>query len=182
MTVATLDEFIAGSFFFEMKMTNPQKRFLHDQDAIADPEITAQQLIDVANFVYFSPPPGRPIDDSDRDGLASFHSIGCADCHEGNFTVEGTPAPQMYSDLLAHDLGPDNADTLVDEGMPPAHFRTTPLWGLRDHPGPYLHNGSAATLEDAIHRHGGEGTASRDRFEALPPDAKARITTLLKHL
>ena len=39
-------------------------------------------------------------------------------------------------------------------------WRTPPLWGLRDS-APYLHDGRATSVEEAILVHGGEGSASR---------------------
>ena len=182
MVVATIDEFVAGAFSMEMGITSPQRTLDHDADKAADPEVTADQIADVANFVAFSPPPGQPLAEADQPGLERFRQAGCADCHWSNFTVEGKPAPQMYSDLLAHDMGAALAETLRDEATPAGHYRTTPLWGLRDHPGPFLHDGSATTLEGAILRHGGEATGARDRFQALAPDARAAMVRMLSHL
>ena len=47
-------------------------------------------------------------------------------------------------------------------------WRTPPLWGLRDS-GPYLHDGRAATLEQAIASHGGEAQKTAQRFFGLGP-------------
>jgi CxxC motif-containing protein (DUF1111 family) len=44
---------------------------------------------------------------------------------------------------------------------------TPPLWGLA-RTRPYLHDASAATLEEAILAHGGEAEAAREMFAALP--------------
>ena len=48
-------------------------------------------------------------------------------------------------------------------------WRTPPLWGLRDS-APYLHDGRAATLEEAIELHGGEASDLAARFQGLSPD------------
>jgi CxxC motif-containing protein (DUF1111 family) len=45
-------------------------------------------------------------------------------------------------------------------------WRTPPLWGVRDS-APYLHDGRAATLEEAIRAHGGEAEAVVEKFRAL---------------
>jgi CxxC motif-containing protein (DUF1111 family) len=46
-------------------------------------------------------------------------------------------------------------------------WRTPPLWGVADS-APYLHDGRAATLVDAIALHGGEAEKCTQRFLALP--------------
>ena len=47
-------------------------------------------------------------------------------------------------------------------------WRTPPLWGVRDS-GPYLHDGRAATLDQAIAFHNGEAAATARRYFALKP-------------
>lgn len=48
-------------------------------------------------------------------------------------------------------------------------WRTPPLWGLRDS-APYLHDGRAATVHEAIMLHAGESLAIRNRYALLHPD------------
>ena len=53
------------------------------------------------------------------------------------------------------------------QGTIPAQvFLTRPLWGLAE-TAPYLHDGRAPTVHDAIVLHGGEATAARDAYLAL---------------
>jgi CxxC motif-containing protein (DUF1111 family) len=40
---------------------------------------------------------------------------------------------------------------------------------------PYLHDGSASTIEAAVLAHDGEATASRTAFEALPASDQGRL-------
>ncbi|MGB7347387.1 MAG: di-heme oxidoredictase family protein [Pirellulaceae bacterium] len=57
-------------------------------------------------------------------------------------------------------------------------WRTPPLWGVRDS-APYMHDGRAETLLEAITMHDGEGAATRDRFLNLSlPDRHAIIAFL----
>ena len=113
-------------------------------------------------------------------GRSLFTSIGCASCHRPDLdTVAG-----LYSDLLLHDMGPSLGDvgsyrssgggsiapaSLASRPNQPndrpqngeasrQEWRTPPLWGIRDS-GPYLHDGRAVTLEQAIAIHGGEGAS-----------------------
>src|SRR5262249_53578607 len=57
-------------------------------------------------------------------------------------------------------------------------WKTPPLWGLRDS-APYLHDGRAATVAEAIRWHGGEAAGSRPRYFALDKDDQARILRFL---
>ena len=81
---------------------------------------------------------GEPLTESEQRGQAIFNrpSLGCVTCH---------PAP-LYSDLRKHDVGTSTAD----EKIGPA-YDTPTLRGLYDS-APYLHDGSAATLRDALTR------------------------------
>ncbi len=47
---------------------------------------------------------------------------------------------------------------------------------------PYLHDGSADTLEDAIRRHRGEGSRVTDAYLALPATDQAALVAFLKTL
>lgn len=60
-------------------------------------------------------------------------------------------------------------------------WRTPPLWGFRDS-GPYLHDGRAETLEQAVAFHGGEARESTRRFFRLKPEQRAEMLTFLKTL
>lgn len=60
-------------------------------------------------------------------------------------------------------------------------WRTPPLWGVRDS-GPYLHDGRAATLEDAILWHGGEADSSRQAFSNLSRADKDLVLAFLASL
>ena len=60
-------------------------------------------------------------------------------------------------------------------------WRTPPLWGVADS-APYLHDGRAETLEEAVLWHGGEATASRNRFYDLSRADKDRLLAFLSSL
>jgi CxxC motif-containing protein (DUF1111 family) len=76
-------------------------------------------------------------------------------------------------------MGPELADGIEQGVATGSEFRTAPLWGVA-HSAPYLHDGRAPTLEDAIAAHGGEAAPARDRFLALSlGDRTAFISYLL---
>jgi CxxC motif-containing protein (DUF1111 family) len=55
------------------------------------------------------------------------------------------------------------------------------LWGVADS-APYLHDGRAATLKEAIQMHGGQGELSATQFEALGATDQVRLIAFLKTL
>jgi CxxC motif-containing protein (DUF1111 family) len=60
-------------------------------------------------------------------------------------------------------------------------WRTPPLWGVRDS-GPYLHDGRADTLEQAIAFHGGQSSAAAIKFFQLKPEQRQQVMAFLKSL
>jgi CxxC motif-containing protein (DUF1111 family) len=60
-------------------------------------------------------------------------------------------------------------------------FRTQPLWGI-SLMAPYLHDGRASTLLDAIELHGGEATTSRNLFLGLTQTQRDQLIVFLEHL
>jgi CxxC motif-containing protein (DUF1111 family) len=142
-----------------------------------------------------------------KSGRELFLSIGCGTCHTPDLgTVDG-----IYSDLLLHDMGQETSDTgsyrmfrpespgsdppkpdpsegdrpreprPEPGGATPREWRTPPLWGLRDS-APYLHDGRAETLEQAIALHGGEGEDPANRYFGLSPRRRQQVQAFLKSL
>ncbi len=119
-----------------------------------------------------------------EDGRRLFTAIGCSECHTPSMgDVQG-----IYSDLLLHDMGESLGDPgsyYGSAGSPGAstrsEWRTPPLWGVRDS-GPYLHDGRAQTLENAVLQHGGQGAVSAVRFEALDSRETSQVRAFLNTL
>lgn len=200
---ATLLAFGADAYRNEMGITNDLFReelafgITSEQmklcDRIPDPEDqpdrrTRRRGIDnFEAFMKFLAPAGRgPIDDTVRAGEALFGAVGCASCHMPSLQTGPSPNPlfhrkvvPLYSDLLLHDVG--TGDGIRQEAAEPQEFRTPALWGLRLRR-PLLHDGVAATIEDAIGHHGGEASAVRQRSFALSTDQRAALLAFLKSL
>jgi CxxC motif-containing protein (DUF1111 family) len=107
---------------------------------------------------------------SDVRGRRLFSKVGCAVCHHGSFkavspfdAINGRRVA-AFSDFLLHDVG--TGDGIIQGNARGTEFRTPPLWGISQS-APYLHDGSAATIQDAIQRHGNQGASARDAFGAL---------------
>jgi cysteine-rich repeat protein len=148
---------------------------------------------DVAAFVDFMvllAPVEKPLASAEaRRGRSYFRRAKCHGCHTDKYkTGVAHPVPALrrlkvplFSDLLVHDMGPGLADGITQEFAEGSEFRTAPLWGVR-FSAPYLHDGRAATLEDAILAHGGEATDARTRFEALDATQRAMLVAYLNSL
>jgi CxxC motif-containing protein (DUF1111 family) len=60
-------------------------------------------------------------------------------------------------------------------------WRTPPLWGFRD-TAPYLHDGRARNLYEAVALHLGQGKASALKFRAMSELERSRVETFLNSL
>ena len=67
------------------------------------------------------------------------------------------------------------------EGAKGQEWRTPPLWGFRDS-GPYLHDGRAETLEEAVAMHGGQGKQAAGRFFELKLRERLQVQAFLNSL
>ena len=161
-----------------------------DMDGVADPEISVEDLGDVVIFSKFvAPTPRGTMGSEEMLGETFFFQMSCNKCHIPEMQSSVGPV-NAYTDLLLHDMGPELADG-ISQGMPQFstisplltsnEFRTQPLWGVRHH-GPWLHDGRADSISDAILMHGGEGQASRDAFDLLSPSEQEAVIRFLEAL
>ncbi len=163
-----------------------------DNDGVPDPEMSRADLGDLIAFSRFlGPPRKQTFDAAATNGEQLFEQIGCTDCHFPSLPSTRGDV-EAYTDLLLHYMGPDLADGLSfgvpQPGMAPnspttsdLEFRTQPLWGVSLH-GPWLHDGRAETLREAIDLHAGEGLASRDAFVALTVTEQDDVLAFLEAL
>jgi len=157
-----------------------------------------------------APPVQRRRDASAERGFALFQSsdLGCADCHVPAYETESSilsfsfpevpedPTANVYrsidlrefgyrpagngvrvavfSDFKTHDMGPGLADT-------DPFFITAKLWGVAD-TAPYLHDGRASTLSEAILAHGGEAAGASAGFAVLDDQGKIDLLGFLRTL
>jgi CxxC motif-containing protein (DUF1111 family) len=162
-----------------------------DLDSHPDPEIAREDLGDLIAFTRFLAPPAplTPFSPAAARGERVFARLGCVACHVPALASARGPV-RAYSDLLLHDLGPELADGL-GFGLPQAstlspltsggEFRTQPLWGV-SLSGPFLHDGRAETLREALEWHGGEAAAIRAEFRSLDPAEQSDLIAFLEHL
>jgi len=134
---------------------------------------------EVAAFVRLLGPPQRhqDVDDRAKAGERIFAEVGCAQCHKPSLRVTRQaevetghqPEIRAYTDLLLHDMGSELADGIVEGKAGAADFRTPPLWGVGASGPPYLHDGRAHDLSEAIGMHDGEARNTRLRWDKLSP-------------
>jgi CxxC motif-containing protein (DUF1111 family) len=120
-------------------------------------------------------------------GRFVFARANCAACHLPVMFTGPSPIAALafkpvalYSDLLLHDMG-RLGDGIEQAAAQQREMRTAPLWGLHVR-GPFLHDGRAATVADAIRAHDGEGAAARDRYDRLSPVEKQQLLDFLNSI
>lgn len=87
----------------------------------------------------------------------------------------------LYGDLKRHDMGPELADAIDETETGSSVWMTRSLWGAGS-TDPYLHDGRATTLDEAIRAHGGEAAATRDAYLALGEQGRAAVIAFLDDL
>lgn len=96
--------------------------------------------------------------------------------------AEGGPMRvYLFSDLKRHDVGHQLKENRVDRGVAREQFLTRPLWGL-SRSRPYMHDGRAPTIQDAIRFHAGDAQAEREAYDALTEAERASIRIYLTAL
>jgi CxxC motif-containing protein (DUF1111 family) len=158
-----------------------------EPEDVRDPLTRRRGIDNFESFMRFLAPIGRGrVDEAVRDGERIFQAIGCSTCHVPAFVTGPSANPlfnrkvvPLYSDLLLHDVGTGDGIPQADAG--PDEIRTPALWGLRVRR-PLLHDGSAATIEDAIDRHRREADLARRGVAGLRAEDMQRLMAFLKSL
>jgi CxxC motif-containing protein (DUF1111 family) len=197
---ASLGEFVQAACANELGLGNPNQP---QPTPLSKPDykprgldLTQEQCDQITAYVASldTPTERTPVDLKDQAdataGKKLFGTIGCADCHTPNLgSVEG-----IYSDLLLHRMSVEMVgagayyekvvpvpDSAPGDGPAASEWRTPPLWGVADS-APYMHDGRAATLEEAIKLHGGQAKRSATRFGELPEAQQRQLIAFLKTL
>jgi cysteine-rich repeat protein len=195
--VASLHDFAGNAYLNEMGITNPDFPLeLNPQggpvvcDDVPDPEDPSGSAVGAFTdfMTMLAPLPTGERTPEVRRGGRLFRRLRCHGCHVRRLRTARNPiralslrSVHLFSDLLLHDLGPALGDGIEQDDATGSEFRTAPLWGVRAS-APYLHDGRAATLSDAIAAHGGEAQASRDAFLALTVTERSWVVAFLNSL
>jgi len=202
---ATLEEFVAAACANEIGLDNPIASQAKPITIVDDPDfkddLSHKQLGAMTSFVATLPrpehvwPKDAPRLKQARRGEEVFGEIGCAACHVPD--IGGIKS--VYSDFLLHRIGErrqgDGGGSGGSYGFPfdereikpptgdvkPDEWRTPPLWGVADS-APYLHDGSAPTLDSAIRNHGGAAERVTGIYEKLPGSDQSALIAFLTTL
>jgi CxxC motif-containing protein (DUF1111 family) len=195
--VPTLLQFGGDAYLNEMGITNPQFpdescpqgdcSYLSCNPAtgLNDDGEGVQKFADFMTLL--APPPRGPITVAAILGEYQFLKTGCASCHTPTLITGPSPVTALhyvafhpYSDFLLHDMG-SLGDGITQNRATGRLMRTAPLWGIRKEPS-LLHDGRAATFEQAITAHDGQAKKARDRFLKLSAFEKAQLIAFLNSL
>ena len=86
----------------------------------------------------------------------------------------------LFADLKRHHMGKALAESTANKQMNP-YFTTARLWGVAD-TAPYLHDGRAMTLSEAIIAHGGEAKPESLNFINLSENERHQLIEFLRTL
>jgi len=194
--IGSIDDFTADAFQGDMGITSPLRPVeFANPDGLTDDlkpgiDVGIDSVNHRADYIRTIAIPARAA--TDTRGATLFRQTQCAVCHVPTMRTRpdypvaplaGIDAP-IYTDLLLHDLGGSRADGLAEGEASGRDWRTAPLIGLRFNR-QFLHDGSAATIEEAILNHGGpdsEAYGSVADFQALSPGNRAALLAFVSSL
>lgn len=150
-----------------------------------DPATGLGDVDHLANFMRFlAPPPPLKKNAAALAGGKTFKKIDCAACHVPVLLTGPSPIAalanqpvRLFSDLLLHDMG-TLGDGIAQADASMTEMRTAPLWGLRART-QFLHDGRAATPQEAIEAHDGEAANAREQFVALSRQEQQQLLEYL---
>ena len=189
---------IAYAFNHDMGVASALFPVFDGETSAATSEITATELDQMSRYVALLGVGAQRnfLDPEVVRGKQLFTSASCVACHTPSFSTSAYhPMAELrsqtihpYTDLLLHDMGPGLADNMDEEGgATGAEWRTAPLWNIGLSAGVsggegYLHDGRARTIEEAILWHGGEATASKEKFRTMSASDRSAILLFLRSL
>lgn len=180
-SVMTLKDGLEGEGVIRQAQAAAPDEPTTDNDGAPDPELSESELFDLVSFsmLLAAPQPDEVTADVSA-GQTAFSKAQCTACHLPTLKGPRGLIP-AYSDLLLHDMGEELADGIEMKTATGAEFRTQPLWGVSA-VGPYLHDGRADTIDEAIRLHAGEAKASRDAYVALSEGERAKLIVFVESL
>jgi hypothetical protein len=177
------------------------------ENEITTGEVSALEIFNTT----LEPPFQTRLSRSARSGAEHFVALGCAECHrpeletespileyrvhasaDVHYSLDLSRAPAefarskrggivvpLFADLKRHHMGPALAESFGSDLD--GSFTTARLWGVAD-TAPYMHDGRATTLSEAIHMHGGDAQAAADDFALLGEAQQRELLEFLDSL
>jgi hypothetical protein len=181
-----LRDFVMDAMGGELGITTPDDgrgfAMLADGDGVMDPELSPEEVDQLDHFLSNlpAPPRGDSHDPLIPEGRELFTTSGCAVCHVPALEGRDGPVP-LYSNLLLHNVMPAGFRGMAEPGAGMGFFRTPPLWGIGA-TAPYMHDGRASTLRQAILAHDGEAAGAVAEVQALTPLGQRALISFLRSL
>lgn len=156
------------------------KAFPHEKEAITFPNVGKaigafeRTLVTPSRFDAYIKGDTTALNDAEKAGLKTFVQTGCVTCHVGSplggqmFQKMGLVKPYPLKDLGRYEVTKLEAEK---------YFFKVPSLRNIEKTGPYLHDGSVATLEDAVRI-----MAEYQLGKQLSQEETASIVTFLKSL
>ena len=118
----------------------------------------------------------------DEPSVNIFYSVDLTEKPPAFDSVGGGISVKLFSDLKRHDMGDHLAENFhAATEQQNREFITAKLWGVAD-TAPYLHDGRALTLNEAIMLHGGAAAGAQADYVALDITNKNYLLAFLKTL
>ena len=195
--VPTLHQFGGDAYLNEMGVTSPE--FPDENCPNGDCSLLACNPLPTLNddgsgvvaftdfMTLLAPPPRAPWSLQAFAGKRIFSAVGCTRCHWDTFRTGDSPVASLnhvtfhpYSDFLLHDMGSLGDGIEVGDARG-REYRTAPLWGISAVTR-FLHDGRAATLQEAVLAHDGQARKVRERFYRLSGDEKTALFAFVRSL
>ncbi len=190
-TIDNLDTQTRSALFGELGIASPDNSSNDEENRQYEVSVKA-----IAGYMRALAVPARRIDGDDRSiqGASLFESVGCLMCHKASWrTGASAEVDQIvrdqhiypFTDLLLHDMGEGLADSNKDKLS--SFWKTPALWGIGMQKtvaanAGYLHDGRARNFLEAILWHGGEASASVEKFRALSKKQRDSLIAFLDSL
>ncbi len=155
-----------GSGYLDDSDWNAVQDPLGESKADLSPELDA-----LTSYMYSLNMPSSPYiigEQEQVDGRNVFESLGCDDCHSGSLYTDSS-----LESMTRHDVGTLTSASGQRLGEHLDGIDTPTLLGVWNS-APYLHDGSATTLEDAIQTHTG--------YEDIDAETLATLVNFLESL
>jgi len=182
------DESIAGTVLLDKyiaSLTIPMKIEASDE--------VAKSLVFYSSTLAV--PPRRNIENPEViAGGKIFAKVSCTSCHVPSWRTGAAPIKALsnqdiapFTDLMVHDMGDGLADNRQDFEANGREWKTRPLWGIGltkviNPRAGFLHDGRAATIEEAILWHDGEAKYSKNKFVNLSQADRTRLIQFINSL
>jgi cytochrome c553 len=174
--ITSLEDFVEFAFEKELGISIANTRGPSDLRTITRLEVAM-----VADYVrHLAPPPKFTEREPEkvRRGEQIFEMIGCSTCHTPKPSVANLDDAWADIEWRAYT---DRRQYHIRAAVP-YEVRTAPLWGLLYVGPPFLHDGAALSLEQAIHLHEKDARSSAEMYSRLTRQQQSELLTFLGSL